>query len=98
MIKDLTRDQFAEHLNQTFQAALDDGTMDLELIEADAIKSDSPDHVERQPFALLFRGPMEPVLEQQVYALEHVGMGTMELFLVPIGPDDDGMRYEAVFT
>jgi hypothetical protein len=25
-------------------------------------------------------------------------MGTLDLFLVPIGPDYQGMRYEAVFN
>jgi len=25
-------------------------------------------------------------------------MGDLDLFLVPIGPDGEGMRYEAIFT
>jgi hypothetical protein len=30
--------------------------------------------------------------------MEHAAIGTFELFLVPIGPDREGMRYEAIFT
>jgi len=30
--------------------------------------------------------------------MEHPGIGTFELFLVPIGPDEKGLRYEAIFT
>lgn len=59
----------------------------------------------RQPFALLFRGPIEPVLPQAIYRLEHDKLGVLELFIVPIGPDEAAtpgtrsaaMRYEAVF-
>ena len=52
----------------------------------------------RDPFSLAFRGPRTPVQPQRIYALEHARMGTLEIFLVPTGPDEDGMRYEAVFT
>jgi hypothetical protein len=47
---------------------------------------------------LLFRGPRTPVLPQRIYRLEHAVMGPLEIFLVPIGPDAEGMRYQAVFT
>jgi hypothetical protein len=52
----------------------------------------------RAPFSIVFRGPPAPVLPQRIYPLEHAGIGVFELLLVPIGPDDGGMRYEAVFT
>jgi hypothetical protein len=37
-------------------------------------------------------------LEQRIYAVHHPALGAFDLFLVPIGPDGEGMRYEAVFT
>lgn len=52
----------------------------------------------RRGFSLVFRGPEQPALAQQVYRMEHEHLGTMELFIVPIGPDARGMRYEAVFN
>jgi hypothetical protein len=56
----------------------------------------------RTPFAVIFHGPLEPVRPQGIYRIEHGQLGTLELFLVPIGPDGTaagpaGMRYEAVF-
>lgn len=59
----------------------------------------------RRPFAVLFRGPIEPVLRQGIYRLEHDQLGVLELFIVPVGPDNPSgperqppaMRYEAVF-
>jgi hypothetical protein len=38
------------------------------------------------------------VLPQATYPVEHDELGRMEIFLVPIGPDGSGMRYEAVFA
>ena len=48
--------------------------------------------------ALLFRGPREPVFPQRIHVLSSPDAGNMHIFLVPIGPDDKGMRYEAVFN
>lgn len=52
----------------------------------------------RQPFTLQFHGPAEPVLPDATYHLQHEVLGGLEVFLVPIGPDAAGMRYEAIFT
>jgi hypothetical protein len=38
------------------------------------------------------------LLPQRIYRLEHDELGALDLFLVPIGRDDSGVRYEAVFT
>ena len=47
---------------------------------------------------IVFRGPTEPSLPQRVYRLVNAEMGTLELFLVPIAPDAEGLYYEAVFA
>ena len=52
----------------------------------------------RPQFSLVFRGGPDPPLPQRIYRLEHDELGALELFLVPLGPDDVGQRYEAVFT
>ena len=52
----------------------------------------------RAPFAIVFRGPRTPVLPQRIYRLQHAALGAFDLFLVPLGPDGAGLRYEAVFT
>jgi hypothetical protein len=50
------------------------------------------------PFTLEFTGG-PPVLEQRTHTLRHPILGTVELFLVPVGLDPDGrVRYEAVFN
>jgi hypothetical protein len=57
-----------------------------------------PDGVERQQFSLVFRGPAEVPLPQGTYTVTHAELGRLELFLVPIGADADGLRYEAAFS
>lgn len=56
-----------------------------------------PDSKFRAPFSLLFRCESDSVLSQGTYEVFHPALGTMELFMVPLGPDDRGMRYEAIF-
>ena len=53
---------------------------------------------QRAPFSIILRGPRRPVLPQRIYHLEHDGMGALDIFIVPIGPDQAGMRYEAIFN
>ena len=51
-----------------------------------------------QPFTLLFRGPLSPLLPQKIHTFEHETLGTVEIFIVPIGPDSEGHRYKAIFN
>jgi hypothetical protein len=37
-------------------------------------------------------------VRQQVCVLSHDELGRFELFLVPLGPDQGGMRFEAVIS
>ena len=52
----------------------------------------------RTTFSLLFYGPTEPLLPQGTYRIEHPDLGNLDLFIVPLGPDNNGVRYEAVFN
>jgi len=90
-------DDFSGCLNQTFTLELDDAsTYPLKLISVDKHpgRATSSEH---EAFSIVFRGA-NPGLEQQIYHIKHDTLGAMELFIVPIGPDDEGMCYEAVFA
>jgi hypothetical protein len=58
----------------------------------------SKEDAQRRPFSIVFRGAPNLVLPQRIYPVEHAVLGTLQLFLVPLGPDRAGMRYEAVFA
>jgi hypothetical protein len=49
-------------------------------------------------FSLIFHGPREPARPQGIMRLSHAELGDDDLFLVPLGPDERGMRYEAVIS
>ena len=97
-IEDWQLSTFEPHLNARF--AVYDGDehrLHIDLVRAERPASASADAA--RPFSLVFRGPMEPILQQQIYRLESEGFdGPLDLFLVPIGPDASGMRYEAIFN
>ena len=52
----------------------------------------------REPFELMFTGPLTPILNQQIYWFEADGLDPIEIFIVPIGPYEGGMGYQAVFN
>ena len=100
MLDQLTRATFEPLLGKRFVALMTEGqTVEMELIEARALPvhpgSKGP---RREPFSLVFRGPRKFVLPQCIYHMEQAALGTVEIFLVPIGPDESGQRYEAIFN
>ena len=66
-----------------------------DLVEAQALSG--PPFNGRQPFSLLFTGPAAPALPQGTYRLVHAQMPAFDLFLVPVGADASGVRYQAIF-
>ena len=98
----LTHGQFVDRVSETFEVR-DDSVAAVTLTLAETSISDAsggtgPDGAERHQFSLVFRGPVDPLLPQRTYRLEHAELGALDIFLVPIGPDSEGMRYEAVFA
>ncbi len=98
----LTFEHFAQRRGERFEAAVTGGpAVTLELIaatEGSARGGLGPDGQQRTQFSVVFRGPPTPVLPQGSYPMTHDGLGELALFIVPIGPDTEGMRYEAVFA
>ena len=98
-LKKISFEQFEPCLNQPFGITPEDHEpLSLELIVVEKRGQFDPDFADRQAFSLIFRGPLEPALPQQIWPMEHDILGKLDIFLVPIGPDKKGMRYEAVFT
>jgi hypothetical protein len=86
---------FADNLHTKFHArSAENPGVEMELIDVTE-KNLSP---QAEQFSILFRGPMTPAFHQGTLTLEHEKLGAMDLFLVPVGPDSQGMRYQAVFS
>ena len=88
-----------DRLNDRFTLAADGiEPRTVELVEATESPTNPGFEGRRVPFSVVFREPGPQVLPQQIYRLEHAGLGAFDLFIVPIARDGDGVRYEAVFT
>lgn len=94
----LAHHQFEPLLQQEFQlCAAGDVSCTLVLERVDTASAPmSPGG--RCAFSLLFRGPADRVLAQRTYELRQDLLGVLHLFLVPVGMQEDGVRYQAVFT
>jgi len=70
----------------------------LRLTEAEPLRAtwSKPGH--RPPFSLIFVGKHPQVLEQRLYPFDLAGIGKVDIFLVPIGKDENGVSYQALFN
>lgn len=93
----LTLEQFAPTIGQTYAIEHPEAPS-VELVLTEAAPLGKAPGAERQPFALVFGGPAEPHFAQQIVPLRHPELGRLEIFLVPIAADADGVSYEAVFA
>jgi hypothetical protein len=98
MLEEFTIETFSGRINERFRISADEsGVVDAILTEATTADAAEATLGTRVPFSLVFRGPLEPILPQRIYRFEHDALGEFDLFIVPIGPDESGMQYEAVF-
>lgn len=85
--------------------SLEDKSFEIDLGEAGKVTAtlektagfnlESQDGI-RDSFSIFLRFAAPPV--QQIFKATHSQLGTLELFLVPLEENDDGVLFEAVFT
>jgi hypothetical protein len=93
-MRELRLTEFAGAEGTAYRVAAGEGSYELVLEEAAELPSSSRDG---GSFRLLFRGPFEPILAQAIYPFE-AGDFASEIFIVPVGRDDSGTEYEAIFN
>jgi hypothetical protein len=91
----LTKAMFEENVNTRFWL-VDERSEPyaMDLIEL----ADGHSTPRQEQFSLRFRGAADKIYPQKIYAMKHDSIGEFELFLVPIGRDESGTFYEAVFN
>jgi hypothetical protein len=96
MLEHLTMDALSAQLNTRFRiGAGPEKIVELELVEVEA-HDDVPGQTER--FSALFRGTPDFLLSQGTYRMEHEQSGSVDIFIVPVRRDGEGIYYEAVFN
>jgi hypothetical protein len=96
MSEPLSLQHFAPLVGQTFEAHTAQGIVPLTLLEA---KLSRPSGVGREePFSLIFQSPKDAMLQQGMYSLAHAALSELAIFIVPIGVNEEGVQYQAIFN
>ncbi len=95
MFYDLTRDALAEYAQTSF-TVLDApaAPLTVQLTEVTPLLRTRRQEI----FSLMFHGPADRLLPQNMYRIKHDELGEFDLGLVPIGKDEQGFVYEAAFN
>lgn len=91
----LTHEEFSKHLNTKFRIYIDE-TQVIEAALTDVSELLTSPRQER--FSIVFRTSNETFLGQGTRRFEHDQMEAFDLFIVPIGRDEEGIDYESVFN
>ncbi len=95
MLENLHKEEFAECLDQPFRVgASDTAPFDLMLTEV----IEQLHTASQETFSVMFRGPLDHFVPQGIHQLSNEKLGALEIFLVPVGRDERGYEYEAVFN
>jgi hypothetical protein len=93
----MNREDWLPCLEQNLTATTTEGnSFSVELLENKSLGKKS--EATQEAYSLVFRGPHEELPEQGLISLKHKAIGTIEVFMVPIGSDEQGMCYEAIFA
>jgi hypothetical protein len=95
---DPTREKFVPHLGSEFQVDVNGVHRDCKLIEVSPTSTLRAPKATYTAYTLLFEAHAAYKFESQIYKVKHATMGTMELFLSPVGDLKKKAYLEAVFT
>lgn len=93
------REDFARSADQEFDVFVGEATMTMTLVSIEPLKT--PKGMQREAFSLIFRSASPVVLPQRTYQMRSRSLLNAQkvgVFIVPIGSDGDGVRYQAVFN
>lgn len=97
MLDKFTLEDFESIRGQSLTLRIGEQTHTGVIIQANTVAGGKPGS--REPFSVILRsGSADSYWPQGTYILEHPDHGELELFMVPIGPDDEGMCYELSFS
>ena len=102
-LQDVTKTLFDERVGENFTLEASEGCgIELQLVSVQGLggPAAAADRKVRESFSAVWCAPHNTRLPQKIYRITHEQVGSLELFLVPIGPDPEGrgMRMEAVFN
>lgn len=91
---DLSLNDFEDFVGEPYEIVFADGTFPIVLEKAEGLPRSMR---EAGAFRLEWRGPAEPILAQAIYRFQR-GERQFDMFIVPVGRDERGTLYEAIFN
>jgi hypothetical protein len=91
---DLSLAQFESFVGEPHEIVFADGSLPVVLEKAEGLPRSIR---EAGAFRLEWRGPAEPLLGQAIYRFRR-GEEQFDMFIVPVGKDERGALYEAIFN
>jgi hypothetical protein len=95
----LNREDFARAADQEFDVFVGETTVTMSLVSIEPLRTQQG--MAREAFSLIFKSANPVVLPQRIYAMRNRSLENaqkVDVFIVPIGRDPDGIRYQAVFN
>ena len=94
-----TEAEFAKHVNTKFRIKAETPQpLELTLISVTPKRVEAHEQAGMERFSAVFMGPLESFLPQQTYSVSHPEVGEFDIFLVALGQEAEGFRYEAVYN
>jgi hypothetical protein len=94
----VTLDHFAGCVGNAFDIDMGESSLPLTLSETRPLPETGFPGMRRSPFSLMFRSGSQIVLPQKLYRLKNATLGNLEIFLVPVARDKEGIVYQAIFN
>jgi hypothetical protein len=94
----LSLETFGAVVRESFDLAVGETSLPMTLVEVQPLPVSPFPGMIRAPFSLLFRTGSQVVLPQKLYGLKNASLGRLEIFLVPVARDREGVLYQAVFN
>lgn len=95
----MEREDFARAADQEFDVFVGEATVTMTLVSIEQLPIQAG--MVREAFSLIFKSANPVVLPQRIYWMRNRNLADaqkVEVFIVPIGRDPDGIRYQAVFN
>lgn len=97
MLDQLTIETFEPLVGTSFWLHEQGHKVEMRLVRAAKVMESEAARLKRTPFSLFFHGPVS--LPQQIYRMTHDTLADpLDIFLVPVGREENALVYEAVFT
>lgn len=91
----LTATDFESHIGRAFPIEGNGTRVEMKLT---AVERLGAARREGGAFSLLFSSTPGAFLPQAIYPVQHPELGTLDLFVVPLGPKDGANSYQVIFT